>query len=155
MAFLFLFYRVESMKILFITIGQPKLPFVKQALPKYLKRISRFVSFDCISVKENAKTDTLVLKHAEGKKLILLDEKGKLFSTKELASFLERERYASDDLCFVVGGADGHSSLLREKASLLWSLSPLTFPHDFATLLGVEALYRGFSILENHPYHRA
>ncbi len=142
------------MKIFFITVGQPKLAFVKEGLNEYLKRVSGFAPFHFSHIKENKKTDEAILKMAAGKKLILLDEKGILYSTQELARVLEKRRLESVDLCFVVGGADGHSDFLRERADALWSLSALTCPHDFASLLGVEALYRALSLLHNHPYHR-
>ena len=58
------------------------------------------------------------------------------------------------DVAFVIGGADGLPPALKRGADLLWSLSPLTLPHGLVRVILAEQLYRAFSILKNHPYHR-
>jgi len=54
----------------------------------------------------------------------------------------------------VVGGPDGHSDIIRNRADSLWSLSKLTFPHDVAVMIMLEAIYRAATINAGHPYHR-
>lgn len=86
--------------------------------------------------------------------VVLLDEKGKQFSSKKFAGFLEQKKNQSQNICFVIGGPNGHHDVIRSKADFLFSLSDLTFPHDIALMLLIETLYRSLSINVGHPYHR-
>ena len=85
---------------------------------------------------------------------IVLDERGTLMATAELARRIERWRGAGRDLVFFVGGADGLAESLKRAAEFTWSLSPLTLPHALARVVLVEQLYRAVSLLRGHPYHR-
>jgi len=85
---------------------------------------------------------------------VILDERGRSFTTRKLAEHLERWRNDGRDVAFVIGGADGLSPDLKSGADLLWSLSPLTLPHGLVRVLLAEQLYRASSMLFNHPYHR-
>jgi 23S rRNA (pseudouridine1915-N3)-methyltransferase len=85
---------------------------------------------------------------------VVLDERGRSFSSQELAQRMARWRDAGQDVGFVIGGADGTAPELREDADLVWSLSPLTLPHGLARVILAEQLYRAATILANHPYHR-
>ncbi len=142
------------MKITMVTVGSPNLSFAKQGIAEYMKRISRFADVEMIHIKEDKKTTNKILKICEKKFVVLLDEKGKQFSSQELADFLEQKKNQSQDLCFVIGGPDGHEQAVRERADYVWSMSKLTFPHDIAMMLLVETLYRSLSINAGHPYHR-
>lgn len=90
----------------------------------------------------------------EGSVLVALDERGREFTSRELADRLRDWRMAGRDLAFVIGGADGLEPALKAQAGLLWSLSRLTLPHGLARVLVAEQLYRAASILQGHPYHR-
>ena len=142
------------MKISIITVGSPQLSFAKEGIAEYLKRMSRFADVDLMHVKEDKKTTEKILKLCEKKFVVLLDEKGKQFSSQELADFLEQKKNQSQNLCFVIGGPDGHRQEIRERADYTWSMSELTFPHDIAMMLLMETLYRSLSINAGHPYHR-
>lgn len=142
------------MKITIVTVGLPQLSFAKEGINEYLKRISRFADCDLVSIKENKKTTEKILKICEGKKVVLLDEQGKQFSSHGLAIFLEKERNMSSELCLVIGGPNGHVPEVQSCADARWSLSLLTFPHDIATMILIETLYRSLSINAGHPYHR-
>ena len=85
---------------------------------------------------------------------VVLDERGRDFSTVQLARWLQDRMGAGRDLAFVIGGPDGLSSGLKQGASLLLRLSSLTLPHGLARVLLAEQLYRSVSLLNNHPYHR-
>ncbi len=85
---------------------------------------------------------------------IVLDERGKSFSTLKLADRLANWRNEGRDVAFVIGGADGLDPELKSGADLLWSLSPLTLPHGMVRVILAEQLYRASTILANHPYHR-
>lgn len=85
---------------------------------------------------------------------VVLDERGSVFSTRQLADNLTRWQRDGRDVVFVIGGADGTADALKKEADLLWSLSPLTLPHGLVRVVLAEQLYRAVSILGNHPYHR-
>jgi 23S rRNA (pseudouridine1915-N3)-methyltransferase len=85
---------------------------------------------------------------------VVLDERGKLLTTRDLSVRIERWRAMGRDVAFVVGGPDGLAEALKRGAELSWSLSPLTLPHGLARVVLGEQLYRAVSILHNHPYHR-
>lgn len=89
-----------------------------------------------------------------GARLGLLDEKGRNWSTTDLAARLEDWMQESTPLALVIGGADGVDPELRRQADFVWSLSPLTLPHPLVRILLAEQLYRAWSIIKNHPYHR-
>lgn len=147
-------YTFAMKKITIITVGTPQLSFTKDGIAEYMKRIGRFAQVDLIHVKENKNTSGKILKLCDKKFCILLDEKGKQYSSTELADFLESKHSQSIDLVFVIGGPDGHEPEIRNIADDIWSLSRLTFPHDMAVLILIETLYRSLSINQGHPYHR-
>lgn len=86
---------------------------------------------------------------------VLLDEQGKGLSSRTLAGQLSDWHRGGRDLCFMIGGADGVSPALHERADFVWCLSPLTLPHGLARILCAEQLYRAWSLHSGHPYHRA
>ncbi len=85
---------------------------------------------------------------------IALDERGELWNTQTLASQLERWMGQGADPALLVGGPDGLDSTCRKQARQVWSLSPLTLPHMLVRVLVAEQLYRAWSIIAGHPYHR-
>ncbi|MHB1543275.1 MAG: 23S rRNA (pseudouridine(1915)-N(3))-methyltransferase RlmH [Gammaproteobacteria bacterium] len=87
--------------------------------------------------------------------IILLDPEGELVTTEEWAHRLASFQASSCDCAFLIGGADGLDREARRKADWVWSLSPLTFPHAFVRLIWIEQLYRAWTLLSHHPYHRA
>jgi 23S rRNA (pseudouridine1915-N3)-methyltransferase len=90
-----------------------------------------------------------------GAHVVALAEAGKAWSTKELAAKLESWMQLGAPVCLLVGGPDGLSVACLERAAERWSLSSLTLPHGLVKVVVAEALYRAWSLLENHPYHRA
>jgi len=100
-------------------------------------------------------TDMLLRAVPAGAKLVALDERGEAWSTAELASRLSRWRDDANDVVLAIGGAEGHGPALRAAASAVWSLSRLTLPHALARVIVIEQIYRAWSLLNNHPYHRA
>ncbi|OGT81242.1 MAG: 23S rRNA (pseudouridine(1915)-N(3))-methyltransferase RlmH [Gammaproteobacteria bacterium RIFCSPLOWO2_02_FULL_61_13] len=89
-----------------------------------------------------------------GQHVIVLDESGATLSTRQLARHLRRWIDTGTDVALVIGGPDGLDPPLRKEAAECWSLSALTLPHGLARLLVLEQIYRAWSILSNHPYHR-
>jgi 23S rRNA (pseudouridine1915-N3)-methyltransferase len=90
-----------------------------------------------------------------GAHVVALLEGGKPWSTKELAAKLEGWMQRGAPVAFLVGGPDGLSEGCVARANERWSLSNLTLPHGLVRVIAAEALYRAWSLLENHPYHRA
>ena len=90
----------------------------------------------------------------KGARVIALDERGKAFTTRELAARLQGWLQDGRDLALLIGGPDGLAPACRTAADLDWSLSPLTLPHGLARILVAEQLYRAWTVLCGHPYHR-
>ena len=90
----------------------------------------------------------------KGSQVVALDEKGKTMTSEELAGTLQAWHDQSQSLCLIIGSADGLSSELKSQCRASWRLSSLTLPHSLARVLTVEALYRAWSIVAGHPYHR-
>jgi len=138
--------------------------WINEAFDTYISKLDRDFSPQLIEIKPEKKFDSVeqkklseaekILSHLDKEFLIVLDEKGLQFSSQELAHKLEHWSEHFKHIAFIIGGADGiHESILH-KANLVWSLSKSTFPHAFVRVLIAEQLYRAYSILENHPYHR-
>ena len=87
--------------------------------------------------------------------LIALDEQGKQRTSKELSKSIEKWQLNAESVALIIGGADGLSSELKQRCNLIWGLSSFTLTHSMARLLLVEQIYRGYSLLSNHPYHRS
>jgi 23S rRNA (pseudouridine1915-N3)-methyltransferase len=91
----------------------------------------------------------------KGARVIALDERGSTWNTTQLAAELAMWLGSGQDLALLVGGAEGLDQACRDHADRLWSLSPLTFPHPLVRVILAEQLYRAWSLLSGHPYHRA
>ena len=132
--------------------------WVSTACHEYSKRMPP----DCAIELKEIKPDTSPAKDAvkilaaipKNAWVIALDEHGKDMNTKELANQLMYWRDAGKDSVFLIGGADGLDTTLKSNDTPLWRLSSLTLPHAFARLLLIEQLYRAWTILQGHPYHR-
>ena len=148
-------------------VGDRQPSWVDSAFDSYVQRLPRQWQFrlDCVSTAQRNKGKAAdVAKDAEGKKIlakirpaefvVVLDERGTEFSSKELAGHLEEWQTVGQDLVFVIGGPDGVSADCLQRANLRWSLSRLTLPHGLARVLFAEQLYRAWSLTTGHPYHR-
>jgi 23S rRNA (pseudouridine1915-N3)-methyltransferase len=144
------------MKIKVAWIGKTKEPAIQALTDEYLKRISRYAEVAGLALKDEAAILSLATgerQHKDRHKLVLLDSRGKQFSSEELAAFLEREQVNATPLLFAIGGSDGFSEEARRHAGLTLSLGKMTLPHELARVVLMEQLYRAFTILKNHPYH--
>src|SRR5258708_3789093 len=86
--------------------------------------------------------------------VVVLDEHGREFRSRELAQWLQQRMHAGRDLAFVIGGPGGPSAGGFQRGELTWSLSQLTLPHSLVRVILAEQLYRAHSLLAGHPYHR-
>jgi len=150
-----------------LAVGDRQPPWVDDAFGKYVERYPREWQFrlDVIAtVRRNKNDKSRQAMEAEGElitgkinsteRAVLLDERGKQFTSKQLASKLGDWQSDGRDVCFVIGGPDGVSEAVRQRADLVWSLSQLTLPHGMARALLSEQLYRAWSLQTGHPYHR-
>ena len=126
-----------------IQINSILLPLIKRGKNSDIPRIIR---------DESRKILAAVPK---GSLLVVLDVVGKSISTMKLSAILEGWLQQAQDVSIVIGGPDGVSDELLSQASLKLSLSALTFPHPLVRVILLEQIYRAWSILNNHPYHRA
>jgi 23S rRNA (pseudouridine1915-N3)-methyltransferase len=147
------------MKIKVAWIGKTKEPAIETLTAEYLKRISHYAEVAGLPVKDEDAILTLAtggarqMSNRDRHKLILLDSRGKQFSSEELAEFLDREQLNAIPLLFAIGGSDGFTEEARRGASFMLSLGKMTLPHELARVVLLEQLYRAFTILKNHPYH--
>lgn len=155
------------MKLLFVTVQSKKEPWVEAAKAVFHKKISGFFPFAIEEVKspefargqEELKvrqSDEYILKKITPRDLVVLfDEAGRGFGdsfefSKKINALLESGK---PQIVFVVGGAFGVGELLRQRADLTCSLSPLTMSHHVASAMALEQIYRSLTIIKNLPYH--
>jgi 23S rRNA (pseudouridine1915-N3)-methyltransferase len=155
------------MNIKLIVIGKSEEKYLREAVEIYLKRLTHYINFEIVVLPDvkNAKNMSvaelkdkeaeLILKHsAKVDKVVLLDEKGKEYSSVEFSKYLTKQMNASvKTLAFVVGGAFGFSEKVYSQANEKLSISKMTFSHQMIRLLFVEQLYRAFTIIKGEPYH--
>lgn len=141
--------------------------WVDHAVRDYSKRFGREIQFQLKEIKPEkrgagvnapqamaAEEQRIVAAIPAHSYLIVLDERGKAPTSMELADSLKKWQQQGDNLCFIIGGADGMTTNLKQRANMLMRLSSLTLPHGMVRVLLTEQLYRAQSILHNHPYHR-
>ena len=142
------------MKFKIITIGKPKLSFAKEGFMEYVKRLSGRHSVDVVHLRDGV-SDEKILGELNCEFSIALDENGKEFSSRELSEFLDKKSLEGiGEVCFIIGGPDGHSDKIKGNVDFVWSFGKMTLPHDLAMVVLAEALYRATTISAGHPYHR-
>ncbi len=153
------------MRVQLFSVARRPPAWAQAACDDYLKRFGRgmelrtreFAPKTAATVGEQREREAEMLLRAvpSAARLVALDELGAPWSTAELAEHLRRWRDDAREVVFAIGGAEGHGAALRSAADAIWSLSRLTLPHALARVVVVEQLYRAWSLLNNHPYHRA
>ena len=153
------------MNIKLIYISKNKSNNIEFLVEDYEKKINHFISYSSLGLKnKNQKSEkkliqksesNLILKNIKNNDLvILLDEKGKEFSTRDFSKFIsDKMMNRTKNIVFIIGGAYGFSSEFKKKFKLKIALSKLTFSHDMARLFFSEQLYRSLTIINNIPYH--
>ena len=139
------------MKIYLYFIGKPKDPHANALAEDFLGRIARYCAAEMREIRPE-RTD-LWSRHPAARK-IFLDPAGKVIDSPQLARLFAGFEMEGRDLVFLIGGHDGLPSGWRERADLLLSLSPMTFPHELARAMLAEQIYRAFATLRGHPYPR-
>jgi 23S rRNA (pseudouridine1915-N3)-methyltransferase len=155
------------MKLLVVAVGLRMPRWVDDAFAEYAKRTPRGLPLELIEIRPEPRASgkpVAKLLAAERERVeralprgclrVALDERGREFTTQQLARWLEAQRQDGRDLAFLVGGPDGLAPELKGGAELLLRLSAMTLPHGLARVLLAEQLYRALSIIGGHPYHR-
>ena len=157
----------DKMKITLLTVGKTDRDWVKQGLELYISRLKHYIPFSLVEIPElknvsalsteqiKVKEGELILKNIRpGDDLILMDERGKMYTSTEFAKVLQDKiSYIGKDIIFVIGGAYGFSQAVYDRANSKISLSKMTFSHQMVRTIFAEQLYRAFTIMRGEPYH--
>jgi 23S rRNA (pseudouridine1915-N3)-methyltransferase len=138
-------------KIYLYFVGKPKDPHANALAEDFVGRTVRYASIEMREIRPD-RTD-LFERHPAARK-VFLDPGGKAMDSDGFARLLAKAAMEGRDLVFLVGGHDGLPPQWRGRADLLLSLSAMTFPHELARAMLAEQIYRGFAILNHHPYVR-
>lgn len=154
------------MKIYLVAVGSRTPAWVKEGLRNYVQRMPSYCSLSLVEVPAVRRKhgDVGKIKREEGRSIlarvpknchvVALSEEGINISTQGLADALGQWINEGQDIALLIGGADGLSQECHERANCCWSLSSLTFPHALVRVIVAEQVFRAWSILSNHPYHR-
>lgn len=145
------------MKLLFISVGKAHDPSLRDAIDDFTGRISHTLTTEWFLVPGSDKDSESekILKHLKPEdRVILLDERGKEWSSPQLAEALQKEMNAGTKrLVFIIGGAYGVNQDVQARAHAIWSLSKLVFPHQLVRLILAEQVYRAITIIRGEKYH--
>lgn len=155
------------MKICLLVIGKTDAVYIRDGIAEYEKRLTRYVPYEMkvlLDVKNAKNMSEAQQKEKEGEILleqfqatdliVLLDEKGKLYTSVEFSEFLAQKMLAGiKRLVFVVGGPYGFSDAVYKRSHDKISLSKMTFSHQMVRMIFAEQLYRGMTIMKGEPYH--
>lgn len=155
------------MRVQLVAVGGKMPAWVQQGYAEYAKRLPKELHPKLVELslggrgKNSSVTEAI---EQEGQQMlaaipdnhhvVALDVTGKSWSTPELARQLEHWRMLGRDLSLLIGGPDGLAQPCLDRAQQRWSLSPLTLPHPLVRVVLIEQLYRAWTILQNHPYHK-
>lgn len=147
-----------------IVVGKLKEKSLKDLESEYSKRLTRYAKINIIELKDSKDNDInlaikqeskLILDKIDDKSfIILLDIKGKMLSSGDLSKEINKITQTNAKITFIVGGSNGVSMDVKNKANMLLSFSPMTFPHQLFRIMLLEQIYRSLAILNNSPYHK-
>ena len=155
------------MKITLLTVGKTDKDWVRQGMDIYVSRLKHYIPLSVVEIPElknvsamtkdqiKTKEGELILKQVKpADDLILLDERGKEYTSVELAKVIQDKiSYTGKDMVYVIGGAYGFSDAVYQRANSKISLSRMTFSHQMVRAIFVEQIYRAFTIMKGEPYH--
>jgi 23S rRNA (pseudouridine1915-N3)-methyltransferase len=155
------------MKTRLLAIGSRPDDWVCSGVDTYLERLPPHLKPELVEIPLSLRSsggDPAVARAKEGQRIlerlkpdefvITLDERGKPWSSLELSRQLARWQAEESAVALVIGGPEGLADAVRKRANQSWSLSALTFPHGMVRVIVVEQLYRAWTILQGHPYHK-
>lgn len=152
------------MRLSLLSVGRLRDPACRDLCDEYAGRIARYGRFERIEVRDArgetreralaVESERLLGKLGGGLRAVTLDERGRTFTSRQLADWLDRHRSSGiSELRFVVGGAWGLGDGVKARADESIRLSSLTFPHELARVVLLEQLYRAWTLLRGEPYH--
>lgn len=155
------------MRIRLIAVGTKMPRWVEDGWQEYAKRLPSEMPLDLVEIplstrSKNADVQRLIRQEGEamlakvqpGERIVTLEVHGKPWSTEHLAQELERWRLEARNVNLMVGGPEGLAPQVCERSEQRWSLSPLTLPHPLVRILLGEQIYRAWTVLNGHPYHK-
>ncbi|BCQ22787.1 rRNA large subunit methyltransferase [Caballeronia pedi] len=156
------------MKLVILAVGHKMPDWITNGFDEYAKRMPPELRIELKEIKpeqrssgrnaesvmaaEKQRIEAALPKNA---RVVALDERGRDWTTMQLANALPGWQQDGRDVAFVIGGADGLDPAVKSRAELMLRISSLTLPHGMVRVLLAEQLYRAWSITQNHPYHRA
>jgi 23S rRNA (pseudouridine1915-N3)-methyltransferase len=154
------------MKLRIVALGHKLPAWADEAYAEYARRMPRGLEQELVVLKAEPRdrgksVEQVLVAEAErimdatkGYYVVALDERGRSWTTAELAAALGKWRDSARDVAFVIGSADGLATKLKSEADAVVALSALTLPHGLVRVMLAEQLYRAASLLQGHPYHR-
>lgn len=155
------------MRLHLLAVGQKMPNWVSEGYAEYQKRMPRECLLQlkeipaakrgkqaAITQWQDEEAERLLAAIPAQSHVVALDQQGKSWCTEELAEQLQYWMTLGQDVSLLIGGPDGLSPAIRQRADQTWSLSPLTLPHPLVRVVVAEQLYRAMMIIRNHPYHK-
>jgi 23S rRNA (pseudouridine1915-N3)-methyltransferase len=155
------------MKLRLIAVGQKMPAWVTDGFHEYQRRFPRDMPLELVEIPAGKRVKNADIKRVlekegalmlasvkPGQRIVALDLSNQQWSTPELSKKLEQWQLDGRDVCLLVGGPEGLSPACKQAAEQVWCLSALTLPHPMVRVIAAESLYRSWSLLNNHPYHR-
>jgi 23S rRNA (pseudouridine1915-N3)-methyltransferase len=155
------------LKITIIACGNKMPAWVEEGVAEFSKRLKEYVQIQLVEIplikrSKSSGITKILEKEASliaaalplNARIIALEIDGQMFSSEQLAIKLESLQQISSHLCILIGGPEGLIEQTKKLCQECWSLSKLTLPHPLVRLILLETLYRAFSIIHNHPYHK-
>jgi len=155
------------LKITLVSMGNKMPAWVDSASQEFIKRLHEGIQINLVEIPLTKRGKSSALPRVLEKEMhlmqaaipahahvIALDKAGRLFSSEQLALKIEQLQLMTSHLCFLIGGPEGLAQEILALCHEKWSLSTLTFPHTLARIILLETLYRAWSIIQHHPYHK-
>jgi len=155
------------MKLIIVSVGHKMPDWITAGFGEYSKRMPREAQIVLMEIRPEPRTTgktTAQITEAEAQRIlaalpqncrrIALDERGAQPTTRQLAAQMQDWMREGRDIAFIIGGADGLHDSVKQAAQQSLALSSLTLPHGLVRVLLAEQLYRAYSLMHNHPYHR-
>lgn len=155
------------MRIKVVAVGTRLPEWQRQGFVEYSRRLPKECALELVEIPAAARGKSTPTRQAIKKEsdrmlaaigrndyVVALDQPGSQYGSEDLAGLLEVWLAQGRDVAMLVGGADGLSDACRSRADFRWSLSELTLPHGLVRVLVAEQVYRAWSIMRGHPYHR-
>lgn len=155
------------MRILILAVTGKQPAWIQAGVEEYAKRLQSHFKVEIVDLKAeprsqgrpinvilDAEAARILDRIPSGSNVVALDERGEQRTTQGVAALIDKWKHGAETIVLLIGGPDGLSPAIKERARSLWALSSLTLPHGLAKVLLVEQLYRAASLSVGHPYHR-